>query len=218
MSTAACLHHLGHPPETASSVRAEWQSQSPGKERLVGAHRPCCLQAHPSSISGSQCQPWRTQGPRPPCPTTCPGGPGSPNSWAAWGPYWDSSGEGTVLPSSQATRCHWLRDGARGFFSGSCTLRPGGKGSAQAHSLGEFPALDLTHRALHLLPTLHPSNLLSAVPISSQLHWSPGQASKVPGLCSLLSLCLECRSPDMPYNKLSPPRLCSSFTSPEHPN
>lgn len=69
-------------------------------------------------------------------------------------------------PSSPSTRCHWLREGARGRFSGSCTSRSEGKGSAQAHSLGGLPALTVAHRALHPLPASYPSNLLPALPTS----------------------------------------------------
>lgn len=181
----------------------------------MGAHRPCCSQARPSSVSGSQCRPWRTQGPGPPCPRTCPGGPGSPNSWAAWGPCWDSSGEGTALPSSPATPCHWLREGARGFFSGSCTSRPGGKDSTQAHALGGgLPAADLTHGALHSCP---PSTPLT---FSQLPHLIPAAPAAWPGLQNARSPRLP--PPGVPFagpvSTANSPLPVSAPTSPEHPN
>lgn len=175
MSTPACLLHLERPPETSSSARAASQSQSPGKELLVGAHYSPCKQAYPSSISGPQCRPWRPQGPRPPCPRTGPRRPGSPHSWAVWDPHWDSSGERPTFPSFQSMRCHWLREGVRGCFSGFCTSRPGGKGSAQARAL-RGSRTDLAHRPSTLChrPALrHPLGS----PPSSRLHQPPGRAA-----------------------------------------
>lgn len=170
MSTPACLLHLGGPPETSSSARAAWPSQSPGKELLVGASYSSCIQACPSSTSGPQCRPWRPQGPRPPCPRTGPRRPGSPHSWAVWGPRWDSSGERPASPSFQSTRCHWLREGVRGCFSGSCTSRPGGKGSAQLRPAPSGTSPQALHHAL-------------GSPPASQLHQPPGRAaSPLPGM------------------------------------
>lgn len=80
LATSAHLLPLGGHPEMASSVRASWESQSPGEELLVGASRPLCPQAYPSSISGPQGRPWRSWGPRPPCPQRGSKWPGSPHS------------------------------------------------------------------------------------------------------------------------------------------
>lgn len=171
----------------------------------MGAHHPLCPQTRPSSTSGPQCQLCWTLGPRPPCPRAWPRGPGSPNSWAAWGPHRDSSGDGTVLPSSPSTRCHWLREGARGRFSGSCTSRSEGKGSAQAHALRGLAALTVAHRARPLLPTPGPSDLLPALPASLRLHWPPGQASDM--LCFSCCFGLESRSPDTSARQTLPSPL-----------
>ena len=60
-ATPACLLHLGGHPAMASSARAAWQSQGPGKELLVGTSHPLCPQAYPSPISGHRCGPRRSQ-------------------------------------------------------------------------------------------------------------------------------------------------------------
>lgn len=86
LPTPSCFLLLGVPPETASSGRAAQQSQGPSKKLPAGARHPLCPQTRPSSTSGPQCQLRWTLGPRPPCPGARPRGPGSPNSWAAWGP------------------------------------------------------------------------------------------------------------------------------------
>lgn len=186
LSTPSCFLLLEVPPETASSARAAKWSQSPSKKLPVGAHHPLCPQTRPSSTSGPQCQLCWILGPRPPCPRAQPRGPGSPNSWAAWGPHRHSSGDGTVLPSSPSMRCHWLREGARGRFSGSCTLGSEGKGSAQAHSLRGLPAP--CARPLPLQPPRSSPRLALAA-----LAARPGLRH---AFCFSCCLGLESRSPD----------------------
>lgn len=150
--TSAHPLQLGGHPEPASSATAARQSQYPGEELLPGTSCPLCPQVYPCSISGPQGKPRRTWGPRRPCPRTGSRWPGSLNSWAAGGPHWDSGSETTALPSPQSTGRHWLREGVRGRFSGSCTSRPEGEGSAQTHSPRSSQHLRRPPRALHLLP------------------------------------------------------------------
>lgn len=86
LPTPASLLQLGDPPETAASAGATWKSQNPGLEPLVWTSCPPCPHTCPSSTSGPRHRPWRISRPRPPCPRTPLGGPGSLSSWAAWGP------------------------------------------------------------------------------------------------------------------------------------
>lgn len=151
----------------------------------MGAQYSSCKQAYPSPISGPQCWPWRPQGPRPPCPRTGPRPPSSPHSWAVWDLHWGSSSERTAFPSFQSTRCHWLREGVRGSFSGSCTSRPGGKGSAQPAPSGGLPALD---------PPTGPPPSATVRPSTIPSAWNA-----VPHIYQ--------------HDPLLPPSLCSDFTS-----
>lgn len=155
MPTPACLPQLRASPGTASSGMAA--GPSPNSELFVGASHPPCPQIHPSSSSGPHCRPWRIRGPRSPCPRTRRECPASPHYWAAWGPHRDSSAENTPLPSSPSMRCHWLREGARVRFSGSCTSRPGGKSSAQAYPLQGAPSRLAEPRTYHAFASALPS-------------------------------------------------------------
>lgn len=173
MSTPACLVHLGGPPETASSARAAWQSRSPGKGLRAGASYCSCKQASPGSTSAPRRRPRRPPGPRP-CPGPGPSRPGSPHSRAVWGPRWDSA-----FPSFRSTRCHWLREGVRGGFSGSCTSRPEGEARLSSgprpRGLPPGPAHSPSVPSAPPAPRLHPA--WNAAP-----HWQLGPCS--PPVCA----------------------------------